>query len=128
MKLVLRGHHLLCLKGFQGYGYSEDFTKNMTRINAVRKENSTTVTLADFPDDICSACPKLDCGLCENEKQNQRIVDMDRKVLEKFDASKEYDAVELFEMVDSIFNTKESLSEICCNCIWHEKCLFYQKL
>ena len=53
---------------------------------------------------------------------------MDREVLKKFDTSKEYEAIELFEEIDKIYNTKESVSKICFNCIWHDKCLFYQKL
>ena len=32
------------------------------------------------------------------------------------------------EKIDGIFNSKESVREICFNCSWHEKCLFYQKL
>ncbi len=128
MKLVLRGHHLLCLKGFQGYGYDETFIENMIDINSKRKLSSTSVKLTNSCDDICKACPKLENGLCENEIQNRRIVEMDDEVLKKIDASKEYGAVELFEMIDSTFNSKESVSEICSNCMWHEKCLFYQKL
>ena len=128
MKLILRGHHLLCLKGFQGYGYDEDFVRNMTDINTKRKLKTTTISLTNSCDDICKACPKLEDGLCENEAQNERIVAMDDEVLKKFDISKEYGAVELFENVDSLFNTKESVCEICSNCMWHEKCLFYQKL
>ena len=128
MKLVLRGHHLLCLKGFQGYGYDDDFVKNMTHINTIRKENTTTISLADTCDDICKACPKLNGTLCENENQNRKIVEMDNEVLKNLDITKEYDAFELFEIVDSIFDTKESVSGICSNCMWHEKCLFYQKL
>ncbi len=128
MKLILRGHHLLCLKGFQGYGYDDDFVKNMIGINTKRKENTTTVTLTNSPDDICKACPNLKNNLCENENQNRRIVEMDNEVLKKFDISKEYNALELFEKVDLIFNSKESVSKICFNCMWHEKCLFYQKL
>ena len=128
MKLVLRGHHLLCLKGFQGYGYDDGFVENMTEINAARKDSTATITLANSPDDICRACPNLKGNLCENEDQNKRIVEMDNEVLKKLDASKEYNAVELFNEVDSIFNTKESVSKICSNCMWHEKCLFYQKL
>lgn len=128
MKLILRGHHLLCLKGFQGYGYDDDFVKNMIDINVQRKQDTTTVTLANSCDDICKSCPKRENNLCENENQNKRIVDMDNEVLKKLDGTKEYNAVELFEKVDSIFNTKESVSKICSNCMWHEKCLFYQKL
>ena len=128
MKLHLRGHHLLCLKGFQGYGYDEDFTKNMIKINAQRKSENTTITLSNSPDDICKDCPNLKNGLCENEMQNNRIIAMDNEVLKKLDASKEYNSLELFEKIEMIFNSKESVSEICFNCIWHDKCLFYQKL
>ena len=128
MKLLLRGHHLLCLKGFQGYGYDEDFTKNMTEINNLRKLPETTITLTNSPDDICKACPNLKNNLCECETQNERIVKMDEEVLKKIDVTKEYESVELFEKVDFIFNTEESVSKICFNCLWHEECLFYQKL
>ena len=128
MKLVLRGHHLLCLKGFQGYGYSEDFTKNMTEVNRKRKSENTAITLTNSPDDICKACPNLKDNLCENQKQNDTIVHMDEEVLKKLDTKNEYNAIELFDKIDSIFNTQESVSGICFNCMWHDKCLFYQNL
>ena len=128
MKLTLRGHHLLCLKGFQGYGYSEDFTKNMTKINYLRKQNSTTISITNSPDDICKSCPNLKKGICENIEQNERIIEMDNQVLNKIDSAVEYNATELFEKTDLIFNSKESVSKICSKCIWHDKCLFYQKL
>ena len=128
MKLVLRGHHLLCLKGFQGYGYSEEFTQNMTEANKLRKSENTTVTLTNTPDDICRACPNLKDNLCQDQKQNNLIVQMDNEVLKKLDTSKEYNAIELFDKIDSIFNSKESVREICFECMWHEECLFYQKL
>ncbi|WP_405277330.1 DUF1284 domain-containing protein [Methanobrevibacter sp.] len=128
MKLHLRGHHLLCLKGFQGYGYDESFTENMTEVNAMRKSENATVTLTNSPDDICRACPNLKNGLCVDEAENSRIIRMDNEVLKKLDIEKEYDAQELFEKIDELFNSKESVSEICFNCRWHEKCLFYQKL
>ncbi|MCQ2971666.1 MAG: DUF1284 domain-containing protein [archaeon] len=128
MKLILRGHHLLCLKGFQGYGYDEKFTKNMTDVNSKRKSPETVIKLTNSPDDICKACPNLRNNICENEAQNDRIVLMDNQVLEKLDSSKEYNSVELFKRIEHIFNTKESVCEICFNCVWHEKCLFYQKI
>ena len=31
-------------------------------------------------------------------------------------------------VVENIFNSKERVSKICSKCIWHDKCLFYQKL
>lgn len=128
MKLTIRGHHLLCIKGFQGYGYSEDFVKNMSEINSLRKQKDVTLQLTDSADDICKACPNLKEGICENIHQNKRIVDMDSKVLEHLDSSKEYDSIELFEKIDRIFYCKESVEEICFKCMWHDECLFYQNL
>ena len=128
MKLVLRGHHLLCLKGFQGYGYDEEFTRNITEINFKRKQPETTVFLTDSADDICQSCPNLVDGVCRDESHNETIVLMDREVLKRLDFETEYDSIELFEKIDAIFDTRESLSKICFNCLWHEKCLFYQKL
>lgn len=128
MKLILRGHHLLCLKGFQGYGYDESFVKNMTEINSKRKLPETKITLTSSADDVCKACPNLKNGLCGNEIQNEKIVKMDEEVLKNIDCEKTYDSQELFEKIDTIFNSKESVSKICFNCIWHEKCLFYQNL
>ena len=128
MKLKIRGHHLLCLKGFQGYGYDENFTKNMIDVNSKRKQKDTVVSLTSSPDDICSHCPNLKNNMCENKEQNERIIKMDNEVLKHFDLTKKYSSVRLFEKIDEIYNTKESVSEICFNCMWHEKCLFYQKL
>ena len=53
---------------------------------------------------------------------------MDREVLKKFDPTKEYNSIELFDRIDEIFNTAESVSKICFDCKWSDKCLFYQKL
>ena len=100
MKLILRGHHLLCLKGFQGYGYDENFTKNMIDVNSKRKMENTTITLTNSPDDVCKACPNLKNNVCENEKQNEKIVFMDNEVLKKIDSKKEYNSIELFEKID----------------------------
>lgn len=128
MKLVLRGHHLLCLQGFQGYGYDKAFVENMTEINRIRKLANTTISLTDSPDDICKACPNLKDGLCKNKKQNENIKSMDKEVLSKLDPSKEYKALNLFKEVETIFNSKESASKICSKCMWHKECLFYQNI
>ena len=128
MKLNLRGHHLLCLKGFQGYGYSEDFTKNMTKINDLRKSEGTKISIIDSCDDICKHCPNLKDGICTDRMQDKKIVEIDRNVLDKIDENIEYNSIDLFKKVDEVFSTKKSVENICFNCIWHDKCLFYQKL
>ena len=128
MKIRLRGHHLLCLQGFQGYGYSEDFVLNMVRINEMRKSADCTVTLTNEPDDICSACPNLKDNLCENKKQNEIIVEMDNEVLSHLNMNNEDNSIDLFNEVASIFNSSDSVENICNECKWAEKCLFYKKL
>jgi hypothetical protein len=128
MKLILRGHHLLCLQGFQGYGYDGNFVENMTRINFLRKQPDTTVFLTSDDDDICRSCPNLKNNLCQNQNHNERIKSMDEEVISKLKLKEEYNSVDLFKNVEKIFNSKESVSKICCECIWHDKCLFYQNL
>ena len=110
MKLVLRGHHLLCLKGFQGFGYNEDFVENMTKVNSLRKLDSTTVTLTNHADDLCTHCPNLKDNLCKDNAHNEIIRKMDDEVLKKIDSQKEYNSVELFEKIDNqvFHNIKEN--------------------
>ncbi|WP_407421938.1 DUF1284 domain-containing protein [Methanobrevibacter sp.] len=128
MRIKLRGHHLLCLSGFQGYGYSEDFVLNMARINEKRKSEDCIITLTNEADDICSSCPNLKDNLCENEKQNEVIVKMDNEILSQFNSEKEYNSLELFKEVSMKFNTLKSVENVCNNCKWENECLFYKKL
>ncbi|MDO5860698.1 DUF1284 domain-containing protein [Methanobrevibacter sp.] len=128
MKLLLRGHHLLCLQGFQGYGYDENFVKNMTQINQKRKSENTIISLTNKSDDICKACPNLKNNLCQDHEQNERIIAMDDEVLSRIDKSKEYNAPDLFKQIGNIFNSKKSVDKICSKCMWHDKCLFYENI
>lgn len=128
MKIKLRGHHLLCLQGFQGYGYSEDFVSNMTRINELRKSDECIISLTNEPDDICFSCPNLKNNLCENEIQNSIIVKMDNEVLSKLNSNKEHNSINLFDEVASKFNSLKSVENVCNGCKWTDECLFYKKL
>ena len=128
MKIKLRGHHLLCLQGFQGYGYNNDFILNMASINDLRKSKDCTIILTNTSDDICSSCPNLKNNKCKNEKQNRIIEKMDDKVLSQLEYKNKYNALELFNEVSLKFKTLKSVENICKNCKWKEKCLFYKKL
>lgn len=128
MKLKLRGHHLLCLQGFQGYGYDEDFVENMCEINRLRKLEDTSIKVVNSPDDICKACPNLVDNKCIDDKNNDKIIAMDNVVLSKIDSDKTYNSIDLFNEISQIFNTLESMEESCLNCSWWEQCLFVKKL
>lgn len=53
---MLRPHHLLCIQGYTGHGYSENFIKNMNKItNAL--EDKSLIRIIHGCDNICAACP-----------------------------------------------------------------------
>ena len=70
-KLRYRPHHFLCSLGFEGKGYSPDFTANMTAIvmGQLRAEggDATVIEVTGATDDICAPCPKRRGRLCTNE-------------------------------------------------------------
>jgi hypothetical protein len=69
----LRGHHLLCLLGYRGMGYSESYTKNMTRVHSrLRQHPETPVTLVSGPDDLCAYFPPDQPYHCEDPNVHQR--------------------------------------------------------
>jgi uncharacterized protein len=66
-----RPHHFLCALGFEGKGYSESFTANMTAIvmGRLRAEggDATVIEVTGATDDICAPCPKRRGRLCTNQ-------------------------------------------------------------
>lgn len=74
-----RPHHFLCSLGFQGKGYSESFTANMTAIvmGRLRATNGddTVIEVVGATDDICAPCPKRRGRLCSNQ---DKIKTLDR--------------------------------------------------
>lgn len=128
MKLILRGHHILCLQGFQGYGYDESFVENMDKINSLRKQNNTKIKVIAEADDICKECPNLKNNICENIEKNNEIISMDEKVISKLPNKSEFDSIFLFNYIKNSFSTPESLNDICENCSWWEKCKFVESI
>jgi uncharacterized protein len=62
----LRAHHLLCILGFRGLGYSDAFVENMTKVvGKLGNDPEVMVTIIAEPDDICSACPHLTGDGCD---------------------------------------------------------------
>ncbi|MCL7748662.1 DUF1284 domain-containing protein [Halalkalibacter alkaliphilus] len=54
----LRGHHLFCLLGYRGMGYSREYVENMTQLHQTLRENPDTwIQLVEGPDDLCDKYP-----------------------------------------------------------------------
>ncbi|WP_102693881.1 DUF1284 domain-containing protein [Rummeliibacillus pycnus] len=76
----LRGHHIFCLLGYRGMGYSKEYVKNMTHIHqSLRNHPKTLVQLVNGPDQLCEKYPNSGEYHC----QDNDIFQMDAKILEK---------------------------------------------
>jgi uncharacterized protein len=63
--IQLRGHHLLCLFGFRGEGYSAEFVGNLAEIQQrLWRTPEQAVRLVDGDDDVCRACPQCSGESC----------------------------------------------------------------
>ena len=71
--VTYRPHHFLCSLGFQGKGYSDAFTANMSQIVDGRLRqpggDDPVIQVTGDTDDICAPCPKRRSTLCtEHDK------------------------------------------------------------
>ena len=72
-----RPHHFLCSLGFEGKGYSEGFTANMSAIVMGRLRTAggeaTVIEVTGGLDDICAPCPKNRGHACEVQARIDRL-------------------------------------------------------
>jgi uncharacterized protein len=84
LSLTLRGHHLLCIHGFRGMGYSPEFVKKMSRIVEQMRDDRIdfSIKVVAALDDTCGACPHKGKTTCEaNEGSNEHVLTMDMNVI-----------------------------------------------
>jgi hypothetical protein len=72
--IKLRGHHLICLRFFQGEGYSQDFIDNLKDLVA-RAENRETIEVVAGGDDVCRYCPSLVDDRCSHDDEEIKKLD-----------------------------------------------------
>ncbi|KAF0821003.1 Iron-sulfur binding protein [Bacillus sp. ZZV12-4809] len=76
----LRGHHLFCLLGYRGMGYSQEYAENMTRMHKTLRDNPRTwIQLVKGPDHLCEKYPNSGEYHCEHDN----IYERDAVILEK---------------------------------------------
>ncbi|KKI88432.1 hypothetical protein WQ54_31705 [Bacillus sp. SA1-12] len=69
----LRGHHLFCLLGYRGMGYSPEYVANMTRLHQTLRNNpKTRINLVKGPDQLCEKYPNSGEYHCQNENIYKR--------------------------------------------------------
>lgn len=76
----LRGHHLFCLLGYRGMGYSQEYVENMTHLHQALRDNPRTwIQLVKGPDQLCEKYPNSGEYHCEHND----IYERDAIILEK---------------------------------------------
>lgn len=77
---MLRGHHLFCLLGYRGMGYSQEYVENMTRLHQTLRENpKTRIQLVKGPDQLCEKYPSSGKYHCQDDS----IYERDDAILER---------------------------------------------
>lgn len=118
---LLRPHHLLCTEFFRGYGYSDEFSANMSKVISMMNTDDPTVTLTADTDIICRKCPHNKDGICDS---CEKVCRYDLAVLELLDIQKGDTAVwsELKRAAREKIIAAKKLSRICVDCQWFYIC------
>ena len=126
--IAIRAHHLLCLQGFQGYGYDKKFVDNLYFIlNQIDNNPELELELVAECDDICGKCPNMKEVQCRREPgADERIKKIDRLVLLKLrvEEGARVKVDEIIEMVNDKFKSYSDIDLICGDCEWKKECLF----
>lgn len=120
--MILRAHHLICILGFRGLGYSKEYVANMSKIvGQLRSSPETLIQVVSNPDDICAPCPFLREGGCqERGPESEEVVrNRDYAVMEKFNvmAGDKISWAEVENRIRSSISA-EDLDRICQDCQW----------
>lgn len=124
--IKIRAHHLLCMQGFQGYGYSPEFERNMGEvIDYLKIHHDSRLKVVADADIICQECPHLEDGRCD-KSHSFNPSDMDLMVLKKLGMgeNKIETARNLFDQVNKLLSV-DDIQDICGGCSWKDKCRWY---
>ncbi|MFD0047981.1 DUF1284 domain-containing protein [Actinomycetes bacterium NPDC127524] len=112
----LRGHHLFCLLGYRGMGYSEEYVENMTRLHqTLRAKPNTLILLVKGPDQLCEKYPNSGKYHC----QDDNIYEKDAMILEKM-GLKIGQILSWMDIESSIrkFVVPSDIQTVCKSCSW----------
>ncbi len=128
----IRAHHLLCLQGFQGFGYSEEFIAQMRRVHRLlRMKPDTDIQVLIGADILCEHCPHHYRGRCtiddpedqpiETDTPDQAVL-KDRRTLSWLELENE--SVQLWgQVVYKVGRLVDStaMNALCRECKWREE-------
>ena len=117
----IRGHHLLCLLGFRGLGYSPEFVETMGKVfQAFHSDSPLPITVVTECDIICGSCPHNKGNRCrKKELSARRIRIKDARVLKKlgFKVGADTTSREAWRRVKQKISS-DDLTALCGQCQW----------
>ena len=120
-EIFLRPHHGLCIGFFEGKGYSNEFTANMSAVIEKLQNTDPHVTLTCGFDVICSSCPNALSEACVTEEKVQRY---DSAVLSLIGAHEGDNMAwsQFFSAVRRNIVLNGRLGDVCGDCKWQYIC------
>ena len=121
--LEIRAHHLLCLLGFRGLGYSQEFVEKMGKVAEELRLNPTfPITILAECDVICEPCPHNKGNKCRKKRNSEsRVKKKDLEVLRRlgFEVGERMPVAKAWVRIREKVTAKD-LTEICRRCEWLE--------
>ena len=121
--LKIRAHHLLCLLGFRGLGYSQEFIVKMGKLaKELRTDATFPITVVAECDIICASCPHNKDNKCLRKADSEsKVKTRDLEVLRRlgFEAGMQMPAGKAWTRIRERL-TLENVAEICRGCEWLE--------
>lgn len=121
--LEIRAHHLLCILGFRGLGYSREFIVKMGKV--VKKVNTNAtfpITIIAECDVICASCPHNRDNKCLKEAASEvKMKNRDLEVLQRlgFEVGAQIPAAEVWTRIRAKLASRD-IAEICQYCEWQK--------
>ncbi len=121
--LEIRAHHLLCILGFRGLGYSQEFIVKMGKVVKELDTKATfPITVIAECDVICASCPHNRSNKCLKEADSEsKVKNQDLAVLQRlgFEIGAQMPAGNAWARVKEKI-APEDIVEICSDCEWLE--------
>ena len=119
--LEIRAHHLLCLLGFRGLGYSPEFIETMGEVaKDLHLKSTFPIVLLAECDVICASCPHNQGNQCRKKANAEsKVRAKDREVLRRlgFDVKAEMPVAEAWARIRERL-TSRYIAEVCRRCQW----------
>lgn len=116
-RIGLRPHHLLCLPGYKGFGYTAEHKTNWDFISEILKmERNTQIVITTSQDALCMDCPG---GKGVAKCNKEFVLGLDKKIQE-FLGLITHQTYIYQEIMQELFAkmTPQKHEELCSDCGW----------